>query len=167
MATSDAADPSERATTTLLHVPEDLLLQLAVALGPIDLSSLACAARGLSLLRGPRPWRLFLERTFGDVACAQRMLSVTPFFGLEVADSYRYLFTSLAFGDRPPQTGCPLLAEPDDDGSLPLVELGCGGSLVLRPLTNREQRCPCVAVRTPRLPLRLASLGCRGLRPVS
>ena len=153
---------------TLLQLPEDVLLLVAIPLGPVDLGSLACATRALQLLRSGKVWRLFLERTFGDVPSAQRALCPLPSgnadreslsFQGKRADRYRSLFASLAFGVRPAWAGCPLLAPPDEDGSLPLVELGCGGSLVLWPLSGREQRCPCIAIRTPQLPLRLASLG--------
>ena len=162
--------PPPPSPVTLLQLPEDVLLLVAIPLGPVDLSSLACATRALKL--PARVWRLFLERTFGDVPSAQRALHQAPCrvasgateLGVGDAD-HRSLFAFLAFGVRTPNAvpkllgHCPLLAPPDEDGSLPLVELGCGGSLVLRPLSSREQRCPCVAVRTPQLPLQLASLG--------
>ena len=72
----------------------------------------------------------------------------------------RALFVRLAYDERAPGLGCPLLADPDEDGSLPIAESGCGGSLVLRALGRRgaNQRCPCVVSRTPQLPLVMASL---------
>jgi len=159
--------PPPPSPVTLLQLPEDVFLLVAIPLGPVDLSSLACATRALKL--PARVWRLFLERAFGDVPSVQRALHQASMprateLGATGAD-HRNLFAFLAFGVRTPNAvpkllgHCPLLAPPDEDGSLPLVELGCGGSLVLRPLSSREQRCPCVAARTPQLPLQLASLG--------
>ena len=159
--------PPPPSPVTLLQLPEDVFLLVAIPLGPVDLSSLACATRALKL--PARVWRLFLERAFGDIPSVQRALHQASMprateLGATGAD-HRNLFAFLAFGVRTPNAvpkllgHCPLLAPPDEDGSLPLVELGCGGSLVLRPLSSREQRCPCVAARTPQLPLQLASLG--------
>ena len=137
--------------TTLLTMPEELLTSFLSWLPPPAIAKLASVCRGLrDAAESNSLWEHLLSRFFPDRAIEPD----TPWTFSSIFRSLAYDASRQQFNHmRTHRGGKPITQQSPLCPFCPCAP-SCGGSL----LQEDGQRCPCVVVRSPHLPLRLGQL---------